>query len=167
MVIMSTSLVQCQINANIISENEFNNIKINNVTLSAIKATEGNENQVQNLFSSIILEKDINTGERGPSNYWFKYNGFEIALTDSAGTPNHPGIAMFEITNNNWSFTIQERTITIGDNINLLGNIVFNSDKNGDKSIVYQYCYGCNNFIYIDFNQDTNLITEIGYIEQI
>ena len=45
-----TSLAKCQINSNIISKTEFDNIKINNVTFSKIKLTNGNEEQLKNLF---------------------------------------------------------------------------------------------------------------------
>jgi Pyruvate/2-oxoacid:ferredoxin oxidoreductase delta subunit len=38
--------------------------------------------------------------------------------------------------------------------------------RSGDKSIIYQYCHGCNNFICVYFDQNTNLITEIGFIDQ-
>lgn len=161
-----TSMVQCQITSNIITEVEYNNIEINGIKIKDFKATEGNEVKIKNLISNPILEKDINTGERGPSNYWFKYNGFEIAFTDHSGSPNHPGIAMFSITNNNWSIKIKGTTVTIGDNISKLGSIIFNTKTNGDKGIIYQYCNGCNNFIYIDFDKTTNKITEIGFIEQ-
>ena len=110
--------------------------------------------------------KDINTGERGPSNYWFKYNGFEIAFTDNSGTPDHPGIAMFRITNNNWNIKIKGTTISVGDNISKLGSVTINTNRDSSKSIIYQYCDGCNNFIYIDFDKTTNRIIEIGFIEQ-
>jgi len=161
-----TSITQCQITSNIISEVEYNNIEINGIKLKDFKATEGNELKIKNLISKPILEKDINTGERGPSNYWFKYNGFEIAFTDNSGTPDHPGIAMFRITNNNWSLKIKGKIITIGDDINKLGSVVFNIKINGDKGIIYQYCNGCNNYIGIDFNQLTNEITRVYYVEQ-
>jgi hypothetical protein len=101
-----TSITQCQITSNIISEVEYNNIEINGIKLKDFKATEGNELKIKNLIPKPILEKDIKIGERGPSNYWFKYNGFEIAFTDNYGAPDHPGIAMFSITNNNWNVTI-------------------------------------------------------------
>ncbi|QMU64467.1 MAG: hypothetical protein GKR88_09335 [Flavobacteriaceae bacterium] len=164
-IIMLVNIAQCQITSNIISEAEYNNIKINNITLSDIKATEGDETQIRDLIPAIIEEKDINTGERGPSNYWFKYNGFEIAFTDNAGEPDHPGIAMFEITKNNWNITIQGVTVTIGDNTSVLGNVIFNTQTNGGRSIVYQYCDGCNNFISIYINA-FNEVTKIIYMEQ-
>ncbi|QMU64465.1 MAG: hypothetical protein GKR88_09325 [Flavobacteriaceae bacterium] len=157
-----TSIVQCQ--SNIISETEYNNIKINGIKLVDIKATEGNETALRDLVLAVIESKIVNTDPFHPS-YIYKYNGFKIGFTDNAGTPNHPGISSFIITKNNWLITIQNKTVTIGDHISILGNVVFNDNADGSKSIVYQYCNGCNNFIYINFNQTTNRITEIGYIE--
>ena len=165
--ILLTTTAQCQMTSNIISETDFNNIKINDVTLSSIRATEGKEALVQNLYTSAILEKDINTGERGPSNYWYKYDGFEFSFTSGAGTSAHPGLSSFKITRSNWSITIQGVTVKIGDNINLLGNVTFNTRSNGTKSIIYQYCNGCNSFIYIYFDQSNNRIVRIGFAEPI
>jgi hypothetical protein len=165
--ILLCSVAHCQIQSNIISKNDFNEIKINGVTLKNIRASEGKESLVKNLYNHAILEKDINHGERGPSNYWYKYNGFEFAFTDSAGSPNHPGLSSFKITRSNWSITILENTIKIGDNISQLGTVVFNTRSNGTKSIIYQFCDGCNSFIYIHFDQSTNIITRIGFVEPI
>ena len=151
--------------SNFISEAEFDNIRINNVTLSDIMNTEGDETQIRELIPATIIEKHINNGDRGPLNYSYTYDGFEITFTGNAGTPDHPGLAAFDITNSNWSITIQGKTVTIGSDIGILGNVVFNDTADGGKSIVYQYCDGCNNFIVVNFNQTTNKITEIGYIE--
>ena len=159
------NLAQCQMTSNIISESEFDSIKINNVSLTTIRATEGREDLVENLYSNLIIEREINHGERGPSNYWFKYDGFEFAFTGSAGTREHPGLSSFYITDSNWSINIQGITIKIGDDISLLGNVVFNTRSNGIKSIIYQFCDGCNSFIYIYFNKLTNKIIEIGFVE--
>ena len=150
------SLVKGQITSNIISETEFNNIKINNVTLSNIKTTNGTLSQVTNLFSYSVLQNNQQPEE---DYYDYTYDGFTIGFSENE-------ISAFEITNANWSITIQDNTVTIGDHINLLGDVVFNTMRDGKKSIVYQYCDGCNNFISIRFNQVTNVITEIIYIEQ-
>ncbi|RSK41778.1 hypothetical protein [Mangrovimonas spongiae] len=75
-------------------------------------------------------------------------------------------IGSFEIVNSNYNITIQGTTITVGDNISLLGDVVFNTMNNGDQSIVYMPCDGCNNFISIRFNQETNVISKIIYIEK-
>ncbi len=157
-----TSLVRCQVTSNIITETEFNNIKINNITLNNIKATEGNQTQLKDLIPVIIQESNIDpNGEF----YNYTYDGFEIGFSGNLGTIEHPILSGFEITNNNWNINIQGATLTIGDNISALGNVVFNTQTNGGRSIVYQYCDGCNNFLslYIDNN---NKVTKIVYVEQ-
>lgn len=155
------SLVKCQITSNIISETEFNNIKINNVTFSNIKATNGNQNQLDNLFSYNIEEADVDTeGEF----YNYDFNGFSIGFSGILGSIQQPVVSSFEITNTNWSITIQGKTVTIGSHKDELGSVILNNQVGGGKSIVYQYCDGCNNFLslYLDSN---NLITKIVYIE--
>lgn len=161
--ILLTSIVQCQMTSNIITEPEFNNVKINNITLSDIKATEGNETQIRNLIPEVIIEKNI---DPDGDFYDYTYDGFEIGFSANLGTHAHPLLGGFEITNNNWSLTIQGKTVTIGSDISILGNPSINNKRDGGKSIIYQYCDGCNNFIYIDFNETTNKITKIGFIEQ-
>jgi hypothetical protein len=156
------TLVKCQITSNIISETEFNNIKINNVTFSNIKATNGNQNQLENLFTNSIQEADIDVdGEF----YNYTYNGFTIGFSGILGSLQQPKVSSFEITNTDWNITIQGKTVTIGTHKDELGSVILNNQVGGGKSIVYQYCDGCNNFLslYLDLN---NLITKIVYIEQ-
>ena len=150
-----TSLASCQITSNIISKTEFYNIKINNITLNDIQSTTGIRQQVTNLIPAFIEEAIEETEE---NYYYYNYDGFNLGFAENE-------IVAFEITKNNWNLTIQGITITIGDNISALGSVVFNTQTNGGKSIVYQYCDGCNNFLslYLDSN---NLITKIIYIEQ-
>ena len=54
-----TSLAQCQPNANIISQTEFNNIEINGTKLIDLKNTLGEQNDIENLFGiADKIEKD-------------------------------------------------------------------------------------------------------------
>tara|TARA_B110001450_G_scaffold246051_1_gene259750 strand:+ start:1140 stop:1631 length:492 start_codon:yes stop_codon:yes gene_type:complete len=149
------SLVKCQITSNIITESEFNNIKINNVTLGSIKTTNGKLSKVKNLFPISILQ---NTQQPDEDYYDYTYNGFTIGFSENE-------ISAFEITNTNWNITIKGKTVTIGSHKDQLGSVFLNNQVGGEKSIVYQYCEGCNNFLslYLDSN---NLITKIIYIEQ-
>jgi len=149
------SLVICQITSNIISETEFNNIKINNVTLSSIKTTSGTLYQVTRLFSLSILQ---NTQQPEEDYYDYTYDGFTIGFSENE-------ISAFEITNTNWNITIQGNTVAIGGHKDALGNVVLNNQVGGGKSIVYQYCDGCNNFLSFYLDSD-NLITKIVYVEQ-
>ena len=128
-----TNMVSCQMRSNIITKTEFNNIEINNKSLASIRLTEGEERLIENLYSSIILERNINRGERGPSNYWYKYNGFEFAFTGNAGTPGHPDLSSFCITNSDWTISILGKIVKVGDHINLLGDVTFNTKKRWNK----------------------------------
>lgn len=155
-----SSIASCQ-TANILTPTEFDNIKINNITLLTIKNTLGNEIAIENLFGPSITNNIDTDGN------YFEYDGFEIGFSALlSNVYSQPIIGGFDIINNNFNITIQGVTVTIGDNISALGNVVFNTMSDGGKSIVYQYCNGCNNFISIRFNQLTNIITEIIYIEQ-
>jgi len=158
-----TGIASCQ-TANIITETVFNNIEINNIPLLTIKNTYGSQSSIENLFGSSITNNIDPDGDF----YSYVFNGFRIGFSSmiSNGTHDNPIISRFEITSNSSSITINGVTITIGSSINLLGNVIFNTMNDGYKSIVYMYCNGCNNFISIRFNQLTNIITKIIYIEQ-
>lgn len=158
------NLAQCQ-TANIITETEFNAIEINGIDLISIKNTLGNQNAIETLFG-LAVEKIIDPD--GEFTH-FEYDGFSIGFSAiiSGGTIENPILGGFKIKNNNYNITIQGVTFTVGDNISLLGDVVFNIPPNNiNKNIVYQYCDGCNNFISIRFDQSKNIITEIIYIEQ-
>ncbi|OUR93973.1 hypothetical protein A9Q87_04515 [Flavobacteriales bacterium 34_180_T64] len=162
LLIAFSSLGQCQ-TGNIITESEFDNIKINGISLLNIKNTLGEQNAMESLFGVPNDETIDPDGEFTN----FEYNGFSIGFSALlSGDLNQPILGAFQITNGNYNISIQDITFTIGDNISLLGNIVFNTTNNGSPSIVYMHCEGCNNFIIIRFNQLTNTITDIQYIEQ-
>jgi len=147
-----SSLAKCQINSNIITETDFNNIKINNVSINNIKSTNGIYSQITSTIPYPIIEKIEE------DYYYYVYNGFNICFSENE-------MSSFEIIKNNWNLEIKGKTIKIGTNISILGNVKINNQKDGGRSIVYQYCDGCNNFlsIYIDSN---NLVKKIIYMEQ-
>lgn len=161
-IILLGNYVQCQVNSNIISKEDFNNIQINNVKLEDIKATNADKDQLDNLFT-YDLQRSSNIDPDGEF-YNYDFDGFSIGFSGIMGTLRNPIISSFEITNTNWEMTIQGKTITIGSHKDELGNVVLNNQVGGGKSVVYQYCEGCNNFLslYLDSN---NFITKIIYTE--
>lgn len=149
------SLIFSQVNSNIISKSDFNNILINGATFINIESTMGNQTQLNSILSSEISESEIILEE----NYFnYNYDGFEICFSNNE-------IAVFEITKSNWNITIKGKTVTIGSHKDVLGNTVLNSKKDGGKSIVYQFCNGCNNYLALDLNSN-GIITKIIYIQQ-
>lgn len=161
-----SSAARGQLYSNIISKEEFNSIKINSVTINDIRATEGLENKVTNLNLGTIKDKRMNDGSRGPLSYWYQFDGLELSFSASANNYEHPGLGMFKIANSKWIFTILGKSVRIGDNINILGDVNINNKVDNNKNIIYQFCNGCNSFIYIDFNKVNSEITKIGFIEQ-
>ena len=152
--ILTATYVSCQSISNIITFEEYEGIQINGLTLADLRKTEGDITKLEAYFGN-PLESNINDkiGIRG-----YTFDGFEVGFRE--------GLGGFDITNNNISITIKGITFSIGDNISVLGSdIVFNISKDGSKSILYQFCYGCNNYIGIYFDQETKLITAIYYIE--
>jgi hypothetical protein len=155
-----TSVAQCQ-TANIITETEYDNIKINGIRLVDIKDTHGVESEMETLFD-IPISKEIN--QDGYFSRYY-YDGFRISFSSILSGALEHILGSFHITNNNSNITIQGITFTIGDNISVLGDVVFRTTIYGDRFITYTFCDGCNNYIAIKFDQITNIITEIYYVE--
>lgn len=160
---LATFFGSCQ-DTNILTLEEYDNIKINDVKLIDVKNTYGNEGKITTLFGNTTSKNVDPDGDF----YQYNFNGLKISFSAiiSDGTHEYPVLSRFEITISNNKITINDTAFTIGDNINVLGeNIVFNTKRNGSKSIVFSPMEGWNNFITIDFDQETKLITAIYYIE--
>ena len=158
--IFTSTIAKCQISANII---DFNDVKINNISLLDIQKTLGNPLKMEILFGK-PLKKIID-----PDGDFYSYDfvGFHIGFSAMVAGATHekPLIGGFDIINNKSSISIKGKIVTIGDSINKLGTVIFSTTTKGSKSIVYQECDGCNNYISIQFDQNTLKITKIYYIE--
>ena len=162
LLVMASTLVKCQ-NSNSVTVTEFDNIKINNVKLVDIKNTFGELNAVQGLFGVPVSSNIDPDGEF----MRYEYNGLIIGFSSlvAGGTHDKPLVGSIRVINNQASVTIKGIVITIGDNINKLGNVAFNIGKvSGNKSIIYQPT-GWNSYFSIKFSQTTNVITKITYTE--
>ena len=147
---------------NVLSELQFNNIEINNVKLSDISNSYGDQNVISQLFgppSTKVIDPDGDF-------YQYKFKNFDIGFSALLSSDyNKPITSRIELTNSTSTIKINGIEIRIGDNINKLGDVKLNTITNGHKSILYMPCDGCTNFISISFNEVTKLITEIIYIE--
>lgn len=148
-------LVKCQMSSNVISQVDFFNIKINNITLSQIQATNGKYSQVDNLFSHTI---ETNIQQPEESYYYYTFNGFNIGFSESE-------ISGFEITSPNWKVMLLGKTIEIGSHLNDFGNVKINHQTDYGRSIVYQYCDGCNSFLSFYINSN-DLVYKIVFVDQ-
>lgn len=144
---------------NIVKSSEFESIKINNTVLADLKKTKGKQASVENLLGTV-------TSYNVDENYYYYYFVFKGLKVDfSTLGRSKPYIESFEINSNESSLTIKNIVVTIGDNISKLGTVVFSVGRNGSKSILYSVCEDCDSFVYIEFDQTTNIITKISYMD--
>lgn len=144
--------------SNVVTPLEFDAFKINNSTLSELKKTQGKQASVEALLGTVTSYKaDENEGY-----YYYVFKGLKIDFSTGKSTPY---IESFEINNNEATLTIKQNTFKIGDNISVLGTIIFSLGRDGSKSIMYTACQDCDSFINIEFDQTTNIITKISYMD--
>ena len=151
--VLTFAVGSCQSNSNFISLEDYEAIQINGLSLLDLRETEGDLAKLIPYFGNPI-QSNINQkiGIKG-----YTFDGFEVSFRE--------GLGGFDITSKNTSITIKGVTFSIGDNISVLGDVTFNDNTDGTKSILFKFCYGCNNFIGIDFDKESKLITAIYYVE--
>ena len=150
-----------QLNSNLISKSEFNDITINNARFQQIRETYGDQTKLKGLFPLYFKNADI---DPDGDFYNYKFEGFRIGFSSLIGSYEYPLISKFEITNSNWIVSINGKTVKVGSHFSELGNVKINNKIDGRKSIVFQYCDGCNN--YLSFELDgSGKIMKIIYIE--
>ena len=162
LILLMLPLALCsQANSNLLSKSDFSEIRINDVTLLKLKETYGNKSKLEALIVQEIQRANID-----PDGEFFnyEYDGFRIGFSGLIGKLEYPLISKFEITNLDWSITIKGKTIKLGSHYNELGNVILNNKIDGGKSVVYQYCEGCNNFLALDLDENGK-IKKIYYIE--
>jgi len=152
--LLTSFIVKSQ--TNIISNSDFNNIKINNISLIDLKKTLGKQAKIESLLGA------SNSYEDNGFYYYYKFNGLKIDFSTSG---RKPFIESFDVLSNEANFTIKGVTVTVGDPISKLGSIDLSTGRNGDKSILYAECDSCDVFINIDFDQTTKKITKINYFD--
>ncbi|QXP73145.1 hypothetical protein H0I31_05455 [Tenacibaculum sp. AHE15PA] len=144
---------------NIVKSSEFEGIKINNTTLNDLKKTKGKQAAVENLLGA-VTSYNVDENE---NYYYFVFKGLKVDFSTLGRSK--PYIESFEINSSESSLNIKNIAVTVGDNISKLGTVVFSVGRNGSKSILYSVCEDCDSFVYIEFDQATNIITKISYMD--
>lgn len=157
--LLLTSFIAKSQSVNIISESDINSIKINNAILLDLSKTKGKQAKVETLLGPVTSYKV----DENETYYYFTFKGLKIDF--SLVGKSKPYIESFEINSNETTINIKNTTITIGESIDKLGNIVFNVGRNGAKSILYSACEDCDVFINIEFDQTSKLISKISYMD--
>lgn len=154
---------QAQPTTNELTEEQFNNIRVNGILKTDVEATNGTIQEMESLFgvAHSVTDNGEEIGEHTRKFVYLNNNLNEDYFIFKNLSPNNSvKIIEFKIS----SITINGITINIGDNINLLGNnILFNERTDGTMSIIYSLFDYDGFSIVIEFDQNTNIITKIEY----
>ena len=145
---------------NYLTLSEFNSITIDGVKWKDIDNTEGDLTKMRILFGNNLIHKTAD--EPSPSiGFWNNsfYFDFESGIDDSPYA-----LVYFEIKNNSSTISIKGISITLGDNINKLGNIKINTYSDGTKGAIFILENSDSEGLFVKCNPTTNKITKIEYI---
>lgn len=139
---------------------DFLNAKFGDTKLSDIKATKGNQSELELLFDESFTYE---TGEE--PDYWIEFDSPSYCFLFQDGEKMNGVISNYQLTNlklkdNSKSLFIKGIQVKVGDNISQLGNVNILTYGTGVKKIVYKLG---SEVIRISFDQNTSLITEIVY----
>ena len=108
---LTASFGRCQ-DINIVTKEEYENVKINDVKLTDVKNTYGNEEKIVSLFGNTSSKNVDPDGDF----YQYYFYGLKISFSSiiSDGTFEYPVLSRIEITMSNNKVTINDTTFTIG-----------------------------------------------------
>jgi hypothetical protein len=150
--------------ATVLTPQEFDKIEIDGVPIIDIKQTFGNQKKLKALLGDYLSSKIDPVGDF----YEYQFEGLEIGFSSiiSDATHEKPILSGMEISSGRISLSIKGCRIEVGKSIDQI-TFPYNFNTNIDRtqSILIMPCDGCNNFLSIDFDEKTKLITRITYIE--
>lgn len=156
--LVCSSVVFAQENS--LTAEQFNGIRMNGVAFKALSDTHGDASKFNSLFNQSSAK--VTEGEEGMGAGWrtFDYtNGFTVSFTDVNSSKETPSI--YYIKGN--SITVKNKTVSIGDSIEFLGNVVYNKKQDGTEPVMYITGNGDCCPMVIEFDNDTRKITKIEY----
>ncbi len=158
-VIISTIFhANAQMSTNQLSNEQYAQIKFNNVFKSSIENTEGNSVQLQTLLGAPL---QVSEGTDGYGEIWKEYkytSNFEVhfAYTDS----NESSAEVYYIKSD--SVQINGTTMNVGTMINL-SNFIINQNTDGTQSVIFSRMTEDCCVIVIGINSN-GIITSIEYL---
>lgn len=148
-----------QFGLNVLTLTEYLNIQVCGVTLKNIIESKGEPTSIENLFG---IPTSMNIDPDGDFNH-YTYPGFTLGF--SAVINVEMGLSGFQIVDSNCSIMVKGISLKLGDNISKLGNVKLNINTSGGYSILFVPSEDSNQYIAINYNQITKLITKIYLIE--
>ena len=144
---------------------EWNNIKINGVTLERLGLTNGDTNEIKLLFGGTPKTEDKRHEHEPNPAINHKIKGVFFGFDDLGGD----GVFLLtymEVETKQAVIEICGKTISLGQPISNLGSVKFNIDReDGSKGIVYTPVNTDGPYLVIEFNQTTKIVTSIYYFE--
>jgi hypothetical protein len=143
---------------NPISLSEYQNIAINGIKRTDIEAVQGNVSQMKNLFGNDLIT--ITSSDPNLSIDFKSTNkGVYFSFEDGSDTGNNYELTYYTIFSEQSTLTVKGKTVKIGDNISLLGDVNINNN-NGTISFI---TLNESSYIEIKFDKTNKTITRITY----
>lgn len=157
--ILLVSAFSCKAQLNELTETEFYEIEINNISLRSIFDTNADLTQMRALFGSDLLyefENDILITKEfwKPNLYYFSFD------SDIGSIYN---LSYFKIRNFSINIKVKGITVRLGDDKSLFGNDIVINTNNGDNSIVFIDQLTGSAALAFKIDKTTNKITEIEF----
>jgi len=147
-------------NMNIISWDEFTNISFNGISLGEIMRTKGNPVKVDSLFGMTMkIEKS-----KDPNYYWINFISTSLSFTFDESVTSPAALSNLDVASNTVAVMIGGKIIHIGDSIDKLGNVKILTGTDGSKSIEFLSESADDQWVSIEFDQTTKIITKIFYL---
>ena len=143
---------------------DWNNIKINGVTLERIGLTNGDANEFKLLFGATPETSDQRHEHEPNPAIYHTIKGVHFGFEDQWGEGVFLLTSM-EVKTKQAVIEICGKTISLGQPISNLGLVKFNTRTNGEKSIVYKVVNWDGPYLVIEFDQTTKIVTKIYYFE--
>ena len=140
---------------------EWNNIKINGVTLERLGLTNGDTNEIKLLFGETPKTEDKRHEHEPNPAIYHKIKGVSLGFEDIDGE----GIFLLTYMNvktNQAVIEICGKTISLGQPISNLGSVKINTYTSGKKAINYKPVNSEGPYLDIEFNQTTKIVTKIS-----
>ncbi len=161
--LMVTSCVKSQNSSNLLTYDEYSNIRINNITLNSINLTKGNSQSLSELFNINFEYSETDFPDRYREIF---SDDLEIEFTGNPSQSSYE-ISSIRILSSNVKVDILGKNIRLGNQIDLLGNF----NVNNENSVIYEISQNSNqlflshkNFLLIIFDKTTREITSIELV---
>ena len=149
---------------NELSFEEWNNIKINGVTLERIGLTNGDTEEIKLLFGGTPKTFDHRHEHEPNPAIYHRIKGVSFGFEGES----EDGVFLLtsiKIRTNQAVVEICGKTISLGQPISNLGSVKFNTRTSGEKNIIYIPVKSDDPFLVIEFDQVSKIVTRIYYFE--